>query len=353
MTILACMNRASFFLVIVVFIACTKSAPPSATETDTTFRISAVESPVIPAKVVIQQPVEADTVDHRDANFFPPGSTYVAISSVGTPLRVQPDSTAEILISIPHGTPLKVVQRMHYDTLIHTVSKQRVPGLWVKMRYENTEGFVFSGDVMSGTSSIENNEVHFFLTGEHCNANFQFKPNYHYYAVFRQEETYQLKKIIPAFYVRHEIPEGVDIWEWFHIETNIGGQPSFIFGIPKELSEQQIVSYEPKSYDQYSESDTPDPIHTSKYELRIIRERNDGGWKIPEITLVDKKGKRIQTFIGSQVYFCGDLDQDGIADLMYLDTNEKEGGYHLALSSYAEPGMLVRSVGYYQLGYCC
>jgi hypothetical protein len=294
-----------------------------------------------------------DTINYRELHFFPKNASYTVIATLGAAFRQRPDSTAEVIERLPYGTQLTVVERMQYDTLTETISKRRVAGIWVKMRVDNHEGFIFSADVMSRNTNANEQTAHFFLNGEHCNANFDFRSTYRYYAVYMEDSSYHLKKVQPAFYVRHEIPEGVDVWEWFHIETDRGGKPLFIFGMPKVLKEEKIISYPVTQYDYYSENDTPDPIATSRYTLQIVRETKDSGWAIPEGVLLNKQGNRVQKFIGSQILFCGDLDQDGIADLMYLDTNEKEGGYNLALSSYAEKGMFLKAVGYYQLGYCC
>jgi hypothetical protein len=347
------MNLRILLFILAILIACDKRTAEVKTSLDTTTNAQPIDSAAAVVQLTNQaEPVLSDT--SREAQFFPKGSTYTVIAAPGTMFRQQPDSAGQVLLRLPYGTPLTVIQRMHYDTLQEPISKVKVPGTWVKMKYKNQEGFVFSADVMSSINYAHEDSVHFFIKGEHCVSNFEFRSDYNYYAVYQKDSLhYELRKVQPAFYVRHEIPQGVDVWEWYNIGTDLGGEHWLVFGLPKILREQEIVSYQPPLYDYYSETDTPDPIHTSRYTISIVRETKDSGWPIPEVVLLNKKGARVQKFVGSRILFCGDLDQDGIADLVYLDSNEKEGGYHLALSSYAEKGMLIKAVGYYQLGYCC
>lgn len=339
-------------LLTVVVIACHKPADEQETVADSTVSNRSRKSSASVTQSSNQSAVFAseDAEDH----FFSRDSTYTVIATSGTAFRQQPDSASLALIQLPYGTHVKVVERMQYDTLQEAHSKRKIPGVWVKMRYNNQEGFVFSSDVMSRNYYEQRHSVQFFLQGEHCVSNYEFSPDYHYYAVYKRDSVHSfLRKVQPVFYVRHEVPTDVDVWEWFHIQTNLSGEPLFIFGVPKELKEQEIATYAFAPYDYYSETDTPEPVQTSQYIIHIVRENKDNGWPIPEVALLDKKGVRIQKFVGSHILFCGDLDQDGVADLVYLDTNEKEGGYHLALSSYAIAGKLIEAVGYYQLGYCC
>jgi hypothetical protein len=342
----------TFVLIVVVF-ACNKPAVQLETVSDTSTLTLPTEAAVANAPLANQsEPTFSDT--NPEARFFPKDSTYTVIATSGTLLRQQPGWAAAVSLQLPYGTHLTVIERMQYDTLQEPISKHKVAGTWVKMRYKNNEGFVFSADVMSRDYNEHRHPVHFFVKGGHCLSNYEFSPDYNYYAVYQQDSLHHyMRRVQPVFYVRHEIPTGLDVWEWFHIETDLGGEPLFIFGLPKKLNEQGIVSYPPTRYEYYSETDTPEPVQTSHYTIHIVRENKDSGWPIPEVALLDRKGVRIQKFVGSKILFCGDLDQDGIADLMYLDTNEKEGGYHLALSSYARAGKFLEAVGYYQLGYCC
>lgn len=340
-------------ILLLLVIACEK--PTSVVEVQSDTASAPLITEATPVSVSNEPPREAtrDTVDYAVARFFPIGARYRVIATQGITLHAAPDSASASYNHIPYGTEIEVLEKSKPDTIREMVSGNRVPGIWVRVKEGKHEGYVFSSGVMTVENTGSANDVHFFLTGEHCSSNYEYNPHYNYYGIFRGEQDHLLRKVQPAFYVRHEIPQGVDIWEWFHIETDLGGKPRFLFGLPQKLEERNIASYDFSDYDPYSESDAPEPVTVGDYIISIIRVGNEHEWKVPHIAITNKQGKELQRFIGSYIFFCGDVDQDGKPDLMYLDTNEKEGGYVLALTSYARPGEYIRAVGYYQLGYCC
>jgi hypothetical protein len=335
-------------LVLGTFYGCSQSVPSSVPVDETSMKPNALDTTASTAQqqVPINVPTnEHDTVDYRFAKFLPPGSTYAVIAISGAPLQEEPDANAPVIKIIKFGETIQIIEKLHSEILQDAISETNMSGTWVKVKHHNGEGYMFSAFLASGRYPFTDaNEFDIMLKGRNCVPNFKYSPAHHYYAIYDTDEGAFLKQVKLSFYVIHEIPEGADIWEWYTIDTDFYGSPTFILGAPKKFQEKKINSVSVQTFE-------PGSTHQhGAYKIKVDS-KYDGYWTV--LNFVDSNGKIIQAIETGDLIWCGDVDQDGKMDFLYLEGEPKAGSVVLALSSHALPGQAFKIVGNYESSSCC
>jgi hypothetical protein len=336
-------------ILLVTLSGCNRSGPPpvqlvkTPTKPDTPVAaIAGIKDPPIPYEPTASL---QDTVDYREQRFLPSGAAYSVIAISGAPLLKEPHTGAPAITTAKYGETVEIIEKMHRDTLQDPISENDMKGTWVKVKHHQQEGYMFSAFLASGKYVFTDaNDFDILLKGTSCVPNFKFAPWHHYYAIYNTGDGGFLKQVRISFYVTHEIPEGVDIWEWYTIDTDFYGSPAFILGAPKTLGEKTINTVSAGTF-------KPGTVHQhGAYRIKV-ESKYDGFYTV--LNFVDASGKTVQSIETENLMWCGDMDQDGKLDFLYLEGEAKAGSVVLALSSYAAPGHAFKIVGNYETSSCC
>lgn len=288
-------------------------------------------------------------------------NTHFVISTSGLHLRAGPSTHSEIIVSIPFGKTLRVLDAFYskMDTLNdisfyypHNNESYPVPvtGKWIKVKYKDYSGYVFDAYVYKNhnyhkllkelNSEGLNKDVVLLFPGTWCNLNFWFNQELNWYGYYQDGDNFKAKKIDLSFF---------KIWNYdftdIGISTNDNKHLLFIVGTRKKLKNENVIgkydlNWWTKEFDSY------DNINVQP------------GQNYQNLVLNDKGKEQILNLIPeyylepSNILWEGDLDEDGINDYI-IHYGEKSGKTFLYLSSQAKDNQIVKPVAVFFSGYCC
>ena len=291
----------------------------------------------------------------------------VVISPNGLSIRNQPNLKSKKLGVVPFGEKVKIEDDKSYgwDTIGKynyvwggsTKSDYLITGHWVKVKYKNVQGFMFSAYLYNASFNRNyesemmqklNNDFALFYPGMNCYSNINFQPNMNWYGVYKEDGIYHLKKTNISFYRIYS-----DMLD-FGISTSDNQSLLFIIGSKKTLKEKILEGKEwegfSNSFYQYEEKDFEEMNN-----FGIEKENNQFGFSI-KLNLGVKSQilnpKELGISSAMSIQWAGDLDDDGQLDFIF-HYGEKDGQAILYLSSEAINGEIVKAVAAYFSGYCC
>ncbi len=288
----------------------------------------------------------------------------VVISPNGLSIRSQPDLKSKKLGFIPFGKKVKIEETKSYgwDTIgkyEYTWGDYSITGHWVKAKYKNINGFVFSAylynipdnrDYESEMRKKLNIDFALFYPGIDCFVNINLQSNMNWYGVYKEDGIYHLKKTDIGFYRIYS-----DILE-FGITTSDNQSLQFIIGSKKTFKEKIL---EGKEWERFSNSfyqkKQQDLEELEIYGIEIEQQGHQYGFSIKlnqgsKSQILNPKEMEISHTMSIQ--WAGDLDDDGQLDFIF-HFGEKSGQTILYLSSEAKDGGIVKPVAAYFSGYCC
>jgi hypothetical protein len=249
-----------------------------------------------------------------------------------------------------------------------TISGQAVKGNWLKVKHNEKLGYVFTGylyiersdNFSLGYTAVDSNSVHLIKPGQDCSFNYQYNPNYHYYAVVKSGSTSVLKKTNISFFISRDNQEnpGPQVGEYYDYVTDLKDEIHFVIGVRNELKTGKIPFGETYTYQEVPSSTKKDNFLWKEFKDEHLKlelsaspdSYNYDGEYLFDVLVISKikNNKTVSQNFGASAPFTiiwsGDVDGDGERDLL-LRMGDKGGGLYLYLSSYAEPGQLYKEVG--------
>lgn len=290
-------------------------------------------------------------------------NTVIAVS--GLKLRTKPYSSGKIINKVPFGDQVEIISdaKIFPDTLQSdykyfygdSAYQPTLSGHWVKVRYDGEEGYVFSAYLYYNWNydNTFNKQSALLFEGSNCYENLHYRPDWHWYGVYKKGGSTILKKVRLSFFT-----EQTELGPFLSIVTDVDEPSLFIFGTPYQYKSDRLL------FSEYLGNEQPihlgDSLNTELLERASLKiEREEQYPNSQEIYVVGRKGTK-QRISGTQSEFgqmtnllwYGDLDGDGKMDYI-IDFGEKEAHTVLFLSGKAKQGELVKPVGVYYSGYCC
>jgi hypothetical protein len=171
--------------------------------------------------------------------------------------------------------------RRYEMSITDTISGKVVKGNWLKIKHNGKTGYVFTGylyiersDHFSATSfAADSNNVHLIKPGEDCSFNYQYNPNYHYYAVSKSGGTSILQETRISFFVTRENQgwPGPQVGEYYDYATDVKGSIDFVIGLSKELKTGKIPLAESYAY-----QEAPHSTKKKNFLLKEFRDEHSG-----------------------------------------------------------------------------
>jgi hypothetical protein len=293
----------------------------------------------------------------------------VVISPNGLSIRSQPNLKSKKLGVVPFGKKVNIEDSQNYgwDTIGtydyiwggQTEGDYSITGHWVKARYKNIRGYVFSAylyyahysEYESGLLKSLNKDFALFYPGMNCYANINFEPNMNWYGLYQEKEKYYLKKTNIGFFRIYS-----DMLD-FGITTSDNKNLLFIIGSKKPLKEKSttVPEWGINGYPLFQQEKSEGFVALEKYGIAVKEDGPYGGFSISlnmdsKTQLLNSKEMEISQVMSIQ--WVGDLDGDDQLDYI-IHYGEKSGQTILYLSSEAEEGEIVKPVAAYFSGYCC
>jgi hypothetical protein len=302
------------------------------------------------------------------------GGGRFVISPDGLNLRAKPNRQSKTLQTVLFGEKVQVISPQHFgrDTVGQleyfeiSGKSYRVPidGYWVKVRYRQKEGYMFSAYLGRAINEVReadkplNQDFVLLFPFIGCFSNVFYQPGWHWYGVYAQDSATFMKKVKVSFY---SLPMGL-IGD--AISTNDNRNLQFIIGSHVPLSEKTIQNkrgYERSLFNLplFTAGDMPNDSLLQQYNLAVSGDNTlsrENYWDSQKLVF-QKNGVRQEVLPPSKdglwyLVWCGDLDGDGKDDYI-IHFGEKSGAPVLYLSKPAGKGQLVKPVAIYYSGYCC
>ncbi|MEL6635879.1 MAG: SH3 domain-containing protein [Bacteroidota bacterium] len=301
-----------------------------------------------------------DPYDHYDTD----QNTVVAVN--GLKLRSKPSLRGKVIDKIPFGQRIEILGERHYgrDTLasdyrIYYAESEEyyeplLSGHWVKARYDEQEGYVFSAFLYHRFDADQeyNQKIALLTEGGNCYDNLHYRADWHWYGLYEVEGVHQLRKVKLDFFV-----EETELGPFLTITTQQNRASLFIVGSPRPLSEGRLF------FSEYTGHGTSvyrggeiDEAAFRRAALEIVRSE---GEEYPQLVARGRDGRGqvlnpLERYFGYplSLLWYGDLDGDGQVDYL-INYGEESSETILYLSGQAQSGQLVAPVGAYFSGYCC
>ena len=301
------------------------------------------------------------------------GWRYV-ISTDGLKLRTKPHRQSKVLQTVLFGEKVQVIAPQHFgrDTVgqleYFNIEEKpfQVPidGYWVKVRYKQTEGYMFSAYLGRAINEVQeadkslNQEFVLLFPFIGCFSNIFYHPEWHWYGIYKQDGLTSIKKVKVSFY---SLPMGLfgDA-----ISANDNRNLQFIVGSRNPLSEKTIqnkIGYERSFYNLplFTFEGTPIDSVLRRYNLAVSGDKTvdrANYWDSQKLVFHKNgihQGIKPPSHDGHwYLVWCGDLDGDDSDDYI-IHFGEKWAGTVLYLSKPAGKGQVVKPVAVFYSGYCC
>ncbi|MDA3905459.1 MAG: SH3 domain-containing protein [Bacteroidales bacterium] len=295
-------------------------------------------------------------------SFRPFGGTIRVLSTDGVYMRKEPNLNSEILIKIPFTNEIKIDSIAENDTIIN-----KIKGYWVKGKYNNIQGFIFSGylayfDYVKADTL--NNEFRLQQPGlilfELEKLNYDVNLNWYSLYYDRNKKSFNLNK------ANIDLNNQADC-AYVQIVSSDKNNPKFFIGSKNILDTGFIAN------DLIDDLDKKIGYNSNLFEFDSCQTLTDLTGLEIQCKIIDKinrnkiikqiiltKGNKKQILVSDKIYdylidleFFGDLDGDANPDLIlnvYNNTGDgSQGGiYYLYLSSKAGDNEFVKMVSNYK-----
>lgn len=281
-----------------------------------------------------------------------PEQTVIATS--GLNLRESPSLEAKVITSIPFLDKVallqdsvsdrEIVDIVNFNGFDHNTYTEQIAGEWVKVKYEDQEGYVFNAYLMQEyfEEPLKSEESQYALSflGSNCVDNVHRNKNIKWKGVFKNGAGYEIKEVSLEYYMSFE-----DMGAWYGVTTQSNDSLLFMIGAAEDKFRTGAIE---GTYFEYGvEFDYSKESSTFENLALTIGEN--------ETYLTIKEGnqqQKVDSHDGLYILWKGDLDGDGKDDYIF-SMGEQSSSTNLYLSSEAEEGQLVKPVASYYSGYCC
>lgn len=275
----------------------------------------------------------------------------------------------------------KKIGKLPYLAEAETLDAEPVPtgkigdreGAWVKVRYQDLEGWAFDNYLSQYFYPLERTTPGDFLyTYENCRNNYHLHDDLNYYGLFKNEETYTLRKVSFNYYFFHQSEVG---GEFMGMEFKKGVRPEWVMGLEKEIPEKEVPTLKAAGqgdplliYNPVLEEMESQLLEYGDYSIQVSlkdKEAQPYHAEINSIRLTGMEGQEQDLYLSLQnllgeiydinfptVDWVGDADGDGKMD-MVLSMGEETSIAVLFLSSMASEGEILKAIGAWHSGYCC
>jgi hypothetical protein len=290
-------------------------------------------------------------------------------------MRESPEFSGKVLATIPFGSKVKVFPNAADSNFVydnHLFDSDSISGNWVKVVFLGKTGFVFDAYLGYGIRKMDKSMKLIMEDAAGCWSDAYASKAYYYYGVFlgKDRKTASIKIIRPVFHTTREEVTGTSM------HASGKERPFFILVTKEPLAEEgpvkrfsfttKIAFEDPKEGNfgliRYGNLLPPVRIPEGNWEITGLNQKKTGGDPVYDenvIQLKDFKSGQIQVILdasygihNARVVWCGDLDRDGIQDLMIMCDNGQEGFCALFLSRNAPKGKLMLLADIYYWGAC-
>ncbi len=289
---------------------------------------------------------------------------YVVIAKSGLFLRKSPGRKGEVVTKLPYFSELEVLSTKSFlseEVLIEgrrnrSNNDVNFRGDWVKVKYENLEGYVHNAYIISKRSEYDRQkkilyqEIDFALPGSSCSFNFHPNPNLQWYGIYSRGSGYERVPIT----LEYQIWPGNNMTP---ILTLVDSSDNLVFcfatdytlgrGPVEGSQEYNGLDFDIENYDAklnelgitYKSIEGEEGNHYTIHK--------NGIHQLLNTDQIESEYNYITT-----IDWVGDIDDDGIVD--YVITYGIKGGRTvLYLSSEATAEQIVAPVAVYLRDYCC
>ena len=293
----------------------------------------------------------------------------VVIATSGLNIRSTASLTASIVGYVPFGAKLNIEDDIHYgkDTLASTYTihydggesyEPILSGYWVKVRYKDLEGYVFSTYLFYDMPEEEedfNQSYVLLFEGTDCYDNVRYNKDWYWYGLYQEGSKAVLREVKLSFFT-----EETELGAFLGITTNKDQASVYIIGSEKPIQNRVLqssnhIDYSQQFFDAEGEANVE---LLDQAGLSIVRPKGEYEWGF-NLIVKDEEGARqllnpedSDFYYPSGIDWYGDLDGDGKMDYI-IHYGEKVSQTILYLSSAAKEGELVHPVAAYFSGYCC
>lgn len=292
----------------------------------------------------------------------------LVISPNGLSIRNKPNLKSKKLGVVPFGKRVKIedIKSYGWDTIgrydyfkgEEISYSSHISGQWVKVKYQNLQGFMFNAYLYSKSpngryyAELKKDfpkDFALLFPGINCFTNINFEPNMNWYGLYHEKGKYSLKKITVGFYKIFS-----DFYD-FGITSSDNKNLLLILGSKKPLKTKTIKGAFWTGYNQYLY-----PFKNEYHEVfkkhGIELQQKEG----PNLSIILKDKSKSQLLNPKEMKISyptiflwkGDLDGDGQLDYIF-HYGDKSGETILYLSSEAKDGEIVKPVAAYFSGFCC
>ena len=305
-----------------------------------------------------------------DTNYA--GGWRSVISTDGLNLRAQPKLHSKVLKTVSFGEKIQVISPQHFgrDTVGQLEYSNfegkpyQIPidGYWLKVRYKQTEGYMFSAYLGWDITKVEEDDKQFnqdfvlLFSSISCISNVFYRPDWHWYGVYKQGNDWSMKKVKVSFYniPMDLVSDVISTSDNRNLQFVIGSRTPLAGKAPiSKLGFGQSVEYKPLfSYTDWQPVDST----LKRYNLAISRDTGHNFWDTQKLVF-QRNGIKQEVKSPSSdgnwfLLWCGDLDGDGNDDYI-IQFGDKGAKTILYLSKPASKGQLLKPVAVYYSGYCC
>ncbi|MFK8101585.1 MAG: SH3 domain-containing protein [Saprospiraceae bacterium] len=293
----------------------------------------------------------------------------VVIATSGLNMRNAPSLTANIVGYVPFAANLEIVDDLAYgkDTLssaytIHYETGEayeaNLAGYWVKAKYKNLEGYVFSSYLFYDLSEREDslNEAYILLfEGTDCYDNVRYNKDWYWYGLYEEGNRSVLRAVELSFFA-----EETELGVFLGIATNLDQASVYLIGSENPLPQRVLKNATHVDYSQqfFDRENVANLELLEAAGLAIVQPKGENEWGFSLIVKDETGARQLLNPEDSDFYYpsgidwYGDLDGDGKMDYI-IHYGEEMSQTVLYLSSKAKPGALVHPVAAYFSGYCC
>ena len=290
-------------------------------------------------------------------------SSVVVVARSGLKLREKPAFAAKTLALMPFAQKVKLLELPRFTEtgdLIGTWSPDSVYGAWLKVRWGKLEGYAFSAYL--GSTILEMTKDLYLLSakGSWCSDDSYFSTAYHYYGVFPEKDSTWVRRAVqPAFTVHWSGMFGMGNYAKLKV---MGPQPLFLLASRRPMPEGPIPASNRRGYLPGNPSQgmplAPKTSATSPWTFEIQSFPDKYGQPVPHTIVKNSDTGQTQSlaaepFPPDYLVWEGDLDGDGIPDLILSDFKDIITTWHLYLSRNAPAGQFLHKVSAYSFSGCC
>lgn len=272
-------------------------------------------------------------------------STHMEVNATsGLKLRAEPNLDSKTLAIIPHESVIAICYPAEINANIDGIQ-----GHWVLAEYKEQRGYVFDG-YLEGVATEP-------LFAADCVAEFvnswdetYFSKNEEYLGLFKNEgrDNFEIRPVKFEEEHKEELYKGsknqeIPIWLFSHIALPMAGQlkgkiidRQLNFGEQIRFGDATVYAFGKLAK---QENQLNYFLQYAPYELRL---RSKKGEKILDQLLIKTNHYPDLGYV--MIRFIGDLDRDGIDDIIFTHSMEGKGWDHVFASSrYAAPHQLYRT----------